>query len=650
VVDSGSREAQPNFVEATSHIGSLRVAIGFLQGVFAWLLLRLVAPNQYTLKLAAPPTDYWATQHPTLFVALALITALVPIIAIVEVSRMRLKALLTYLGLAALAIAGLAAYDIWRDPLEYSGAVNSVRVWPSFQLSVCTALGMFIFNQLLEHRERGFKLFAQYALHFEDSWMRGFQLVISLIFSVLAWAVLNLGALLFGLIHIEWFKTLLEHNWFRSPFMAMAFAAAIHISDVRPALLKGMRNVVLTLLSWLLPMVVALSSGFLVALCFIGLKPLWETRHAASILLSSCALTVFLLNAAYKDGDPATLPPGLLRFFGRAAGPVLVPLALLAFYAIAMRVHQYGWTPDRVWSIAVAVMALIYTGGYALAATYRVGWLKPLEPVNVCASLAILVLLVLLLTPLADPARLSVDSQISRLVQGKVSADAFDYQFLRFDSATYGRNALLRLISGPNIQARERVARMQATTSKQYFGSVPDAAVTESAFSHATIYPKGAQLPQGFKETDWTAFSNPECLRNGRGCEIYVVAYGVPGDVAVIVHPAQHTAGSFTSDNSSIAPLYQRDSAHGWVNTGFFSHMNCHTALAALQDGKVATTAPQHDDLLVAGMRLQFSAIAPVMSADCEDALPRNVPQPSHAREPQAPLNMGPAFGRPGGR
>jgi hypothetical protein len=649
MIDSGSPATRSNSIAATPQIGALRVAIGFLQGIVAWILLRLVAPNSYTLKPGAPASSYWATQHPMPFVALALITSLVPIIAIVEVSRMRQKTLLTYLGVAALAIAGLAVYDIWRDPLEHSWAVSSVRVWPSFQLSVCTALGLFVVNQLLEHRERGYSLFAQYAQHFEDSWMRGFQLVISLIFSGLAWGVLNLGALLFGLLHIDWFKTLLEHNWIRCPFMAMAFAVAIHITDVRPALLKGMRNVVLTLLSWLLPLVVALSFGFLVALCFVGLKPLWETRHAASILLTSCALTVFLLNAAYKDGDPATLPPGPLRFVGRAAGPVLVPLALLSLYAIALRVHQYGWSPDRVWSIAVALMALIYTGGYALAATHRKGWLKPLESVNVCASLAILTLLVLLLTPFADPARLSVDSQISRLGKGEVSADAFDYQFLRFESGAYGRSALLKLVSGPNIAARERAARMQATVARQYFGPVPDSALTEDAFSHATIYPKGTQLPQGFRETVWSSPMNPECLRNGRSCEIYVVAYGNPGEVAVIVHPTQLKAGSFTSDNISVAKLYQLDGSRGWVNTGLFSHMNCQAVLAALQDGKVATTAPKHDDLLVAGMRLQYSAPASAMSGDCEITTPQDRSQPSHTREAQAPSNMGPAFGKPGG-
>jgi hypothetical protein len=254
-----------------------------------------------------------------------------------------------------------------------------------------------------------------------------------------------------------------------------------------------------------------------------------------------------------------------------------------------------------------------------------------------------------LLTLLADPARLAVDSQISRLGQGKVSADAFDYQFLRFESGTYGRSALLKLVDGSNTQVSERAARMQAIVARRFFGPIPDSALTEGGFSHVTIYPKGTQLPQGFKETNWSSTTNPECLRNGRSCDIYVVAYGVPGEVAVIVHPTQLKAGAFTSDNISIAKLYQRDGAHGWVNTGFFSHMNCRAALAALQDGKVTTTAPQHDDLLAAGMRLQFSALASAMGEDCESASPQDRAQPSHAREAQAPANMGPAFGKPGG-
>jgi hypothetical protein len=43
-----------------------------------------------------------------------------------------------------------------------------------------------------------------------------------------------LGAGLFHLIHLEWFGTMIEHNWFRCPALAAAFAAAFHITDVRP--------------------------------------------------------------------------------------------------------------------------------------------------------------------------------------------------------------------------------------------------------------------------------------------------------------------------------------------------------------------------------------------------------------------------------
>lgn len=99
-----------------------------------------------------------------LFAGLALVTTCVPVIAIAELPRMRRRTLLIY-----------ALLSSWMK--------SSVRVWPSGRLALCVALGLFIVNQLLEHRERALALFSEYAQHFEDSWMRGFQLVISLIFS-----------------------------------------------------------------------------------------------------------------------------------------------------------------------------------------------------------------------------------------------------------------------------------------------------------------------------------------------------------------------------------------------------------------------------------------------------------------------------------
>jgi hypothetical protein len=135
-----------------------------------------------------------------IFAALALITAYVPLIAIVEIGRLRRRTLAIYLAIASAVVAELAAYDIWRDPNQLWGNADSEgRVWPSFTLSFCAVLGLFIVNQLLEHRERGNSLFTKYGDHFEDSWVRGFQLVLSFIFTLLVWGLLELGGELFHL-------------------------------------------------------------------------------------------------------------------------------------------------------------------------------------------------------------------------------------------------------------------------------------------------------------------------------------------------------------------------------------------------------------------------------------------------------------------
>jgi hypothetical protein len=70
------------------------------------------------------------------------------------------------------------------------------------------------------------------------------------------------------------------------------------------------------------------------------------------------AVTLVLVNAAYKDGD--SIPPLAVRWAGRAAAPMMLILTVLAAYAIALRVWQYGWTPMRLRSAMVAVIALVY--------------------------------------------------------------------------------------------------------------------------------------------------------------------------------------------------------------------------------------------------------------------------------------------------
>lgn len=636
-----------------------RLAIGALQGTAAWLLLALL-PNSAALLGHPDLALWWPYRHPAAFAAFALLIAFVPVVALAEIGRMPMRRLWLYLAVLAAVLSAMAGYDIWRDPLE--GSWNNVgnRVWPSPTLIFCAGIGTFIVNQLLEHRERGAGLWAAYADHFEDSWMRAFQFVLALAFTLLVWAVLELGRALFDLIHLDWFGHMIEHNWFRCPVLAVAFAASVHITDVRPALLHGMRNLGLTLLAWLLPLVAVLGWGFLLALVFTGLSPLWGTRFAATILLSAVAVTLVLVNAAYKDGDNGHAPPAIIRWAGRAAAPMMLLLTLLGIYAITLRVAQYGWTPMRLRSAMVAAIALLYALGYTRAAALKGDWLKRIEPVNVSASLAIVAVLALKLSPVADPSRIAVNSQLFRLTSGKLAPARFDYQFLRFDAGIYGTRALDKLARNASGEIASRARLALAERSRIYFANgSPDPAQTEPPFSHAAIYPRGAALPDSFRSAKWGAgdgyFPGPDCLRNGARCDIIVLPGGHAKSPLLLVIEGADTGTPATAAKpvatvaalarSNTAPVYGLDSGGKWQNIGTISMIYCSGVREALRLGRAAPLRPAHDDLAVNGMRLPFSADDPTACPAMPAPKAKVVP-PSDA---SAPAGMGPAFGRPGG-
>jgi hypothetical protein len=53
--------------------------------------------------------------------------------------------------------------------------------------------------------------------------------------------------------------------------------------------------------------------------------------------------------------------------------------------------------------------------------------MKTLEATNIAMAFVVIVVLLALCTPLADPRRLSVEDQVARLETGKVKPEAFDY-------------------------------------------------------------------------------------------------------------------------------------------------------------------------------------------------------------------------------
>ena len=435
--------------------------------------------------------------------------------------------------------------------------VATPHILPSPRLFIFCAAGLFIAHALVVGAGIDRRFQARYATHFDVAWKQAVQLALTAAFVGAFWLLLVLGANLFALIKLTFFQRLLEHQWFSIPVTTLAVAGALHLTDIRPVLVRGVRTLGLTLLSWLLPLITLIVAGFLLCLPVTGLAPLWAVGHASALLLAAAAVSVVLINAAHQDGDPERTPPELLRWTGTLAALLPLPLSAIAIYALALRVGQYGWTEDRVLVAAALLVAGFYALGYIRAAVVPQPWLRHIESWNFFAALLTLTIMVLLSTPVADPRRIAVSDQTARLERGAVKPEAFDYRYLRWGSGRYGQAALQELAQNRTAAIRD----MANGALKQTARYEQIAAPRQTLAQRLTIYPAGQKLPAGFVETDWAKANNP---------------FTLPGCLRFQVAPCDAVVGDFDGDGQSdvmlidvtTATLFDRAANGSWQMDG----------------------------------------------------------------------------------
>lgn len=485
-----------------------RLAIGLAQGVALFLLQK------------ADESKAWPATAPMLYAPLLLCVLAVPLIPLSALSAMRRSALLAWSAVAAALVAIMAIHAAW-----VGAAPDRLGAGPlSPPLFVAVAALLFIAHHLVQPAEAAGKPVAPYADYFDLVGTNAVRLFLSLAFTGAFWLLLFLAGALFKLIGVEAIQKLIGETAFAFPATGLMFAAAVHmavqLTEARAGLVRGVRTVGLVLLAWLLPLMVVIAGGFLATLPFTGLAPLWSTKAAASLLLSAAAALIILINAAYQDGlEP---PHPILRWAARLASFLLIPIVILTAYALWLRIHQYGLTPDRVMAVTYLIIAVGFTVGYTLAALRSATWMKAVEPTNLVMAAISVLLLIALFTPIADPARLSVASQVKRLESGKVSAEKFDFQFLRFDGNRYGRQALERLQASSNAKIALRAREAAALKARSVL------ALGETNFSGVTVFPAGAKLPESFVRQDWPAHLRSGCISPGSVCQALI--FDIDGD------------------------------------------------------------------------------------------------------------------------
>jgi hypothetical protein len=575
----------------------IRLGLGLLQGLALFWLYHA------TEQKAWPATDGFV------FAPAITVAIFIPTLIIAGAGNLRWRVLILWAVVATALCAGLAVYDLFRAPVEFTSNGPQPRIAPSPVMWVSVAAILFIAHALIVAGEGERRVIAAYPTLVDISWKHGLQFVLAVGFVAVLWGVLFLGAELFRLIRIEYLAELIRREVFWIPVTALAFSYAIHITDVRASIVQGTQTVALILLSWLLPLMALLAAAFVVALPFTGLEPLWATRRATSILLVAAAALVFLINAAYQHGRDDYRPAVALRYAGVVAALVLVPLIILAGYGLKLRIDQYALTPERINALACVVIAACYGLGYAVAAVHSGGWMRGLERTNVVASLAIIGVLLVLRSPIADPDRISVASQVGRLLSGQVSPENFDFAFLRFRAGRYGTEALERLAAyaeGPQAaQIAERARKtLSMTDPRSAWVAAQRITPEQRARNIKVIQPSEATLPADFVQQDWNSFPRnwllPRCLVAEQRCE--AVLTDINGDALPDILLFSVGAGP--------AAAFTKEAGGHWEFAGQIANAACAGVLDALREGRFKAVPPLVNDIEVNGRRLRIHVIA----------------------------------------
>jgi Domain of unknown function (DUF4153) len=252
---------------------------------------------------------------------------------------------------------------------------------------------------------------SDYSSLFNQAWGIFVRLSFAWIFVGVVWGLILLSGVLFELVGVTLIKDLLEIDaaaWaITGAVFGLALAVVNELSDfVSPFL-------ILRLLRLLLPLVLGVLVVFLTALPFRGLTGLFGGMSSAATLLAMVAAAVTLISAAVDESDEDAVADGWMAHATRLLA-VLLPLpAGLAIWAMALRVGQYGWTPERLFAAVIAALGAAYALSYATS-VLRKNWRANIRSVNIVNALAVVAAAVLWLTPLLNAERIATHSQMAR--------------------------------------------------------------------------------------------------------------------------------------------------------------------------------------------------------------------------------------------
>ena len=424
------------------------LAVGILQGLAVWGL----AEN-----------GEWLTEHPTIAFPLWLLVLVWPTVFMLGYMREQCLRALAWVSSFCALLALLAIYTGWQLTPHGEFDADSVAVVFSLSMLVAIFVALLHLQTFIWREERIYDTF------FTLSWRNFLTVGLSAALTLGIRLVLFLWESLFEAIGVDFFRMLFEKQWFLFPVLGASFAFGLHSFRAATSVIDSISSLLARLTWLLLPLLLFVTTAFLFTLPFVGLQPLWDTDYGTAILMAANFLALLFLNAVYQTGQRVPYPQ-LVHKLVTIGVAVLPVLSVLAFYGLALRVGQYGWTVSRCWALLIALLMACFSSGYLYIIVRRwAGWLDRLPQINGIMSWVVLVSLLLSASPLADFRSISAWSQFNRLETGKDSIEQLDVRYVQSELARPGylrtQSLLARLDETDPKMAQELRAALEEKRS-----------------------------------------------------------------------------------------------------------------------------------------------------------------------------------------
>lgn len=344
-----------------------------------------------------------------------------------------------------------------------------------------------------------------YPALFHYSWDNALTIALTLIFTGIFWLILFLWQALFHLVGVDFFQQLFDKDWFIYPVTGFVAGCGAVLLRSQQSFVLTLKRLLRTMLVALLPLLAVLTIVFLATLPFTGLQPIWDTGHGSALLLWLVALLLFFTNGVIQDEFPFARYPRWINWVLLLALVVTPFYTAFALYGVNLRVQQYGWTPERLWGLVVALTLALLAASYSLAILYRRGhWAEWLRRINTGLALWVLAVCLLTQSPLLNFWRISAHSQVERLQAGRIELAEFDFSFLHRKLGQPGLEALQTLQALPKVQqsaplveyleklvqSNERDWNLQKNPLK------PE--TSQQTLQQIEVLPSSSKLPKGF--------------------------------------------------------------------------------------------------------------------------------------------------------